>query len=688
MNKNNLARLPMATAMVLRHARNRRAAASTAAQFRSAFDDAAFGSALVKLQGEVGRLLRVNRSLSETTGLGSSELTHTRLQSLVHEDDRATLEQGLRELSEGRKSVFRSELHIPGAEGEPLWFLFSLSAVRDGSGKSTYAIAQFNDITSRKQAEHALTLAHKQALAASRMKSEFVANMNHEIRTPLNGVLGLTELLADTDVIHEHPEYIAGLRTSGQALMSVVNQVLDFSKLDAGKLELHPEDFEPTMLVQQTIAFVASGAGRKGLSLNTWIDPRVPACLRADASRIRGVLANLLSNAVKFTDVSGEVAVRVSASGEDPQVLRFEVTDTGIGIEPGVLEHIFEPFQQADSSTTRRYGGTGLGLTITRQLVELMGGSIEVKSSPGTGSTFSFQVPCDAGAEPSNIRSRANGSARTQPASLDSRHRKVSSPASAKDVQVLLAEDDQINQLVAGQLLERAGCRVEIASNGIEAVALATAHDYHVVFMDCQMPDLDGYEATRALRRHEGSDRHVPIVAMTAHTMQGDRERCLACGMDDYVTKPLMPDELDRIVSRWTPRTNGPDPAAPLEATTSVSVPAAEGPLDAASVERLRSDFGSTGALVRLVGLFADQTPRLLADIRTAIKTGNVPTVRGTAHQLKGGCLTLAATHMAEFCEELETLAGGGSLEGAIALVDQIESAFDEAHVALLGAVS
>jgi signal transduction histidine kinase/CheY-like chemotaxis protein/HPt (histidine-containing phosphotransfer) domain-containing protein len=573
-------------------------------------------------------------------------------------------------------------------DGEPLWFLFSLSAVREASGKKTYAVAQFNDITSRKHAEQALALAHEQALVVSRMKSDFVANMNHEIRTPLNGVLGLTELIADTNVINEHPEYIAGLRTSGQALMFVVNQILDFSKLDAGKLELEPEDFEPATLVQQTTAIVAGGAARKGLSLSTGIDPDVPTSSRADASRIRGVLANLLSNAVKFTDVGGEVAVRVSSAGENPQVLRFEVTDTGIGIEPRVLEHIFEPFQQADSSTRRRYGGTGLGLTIAKQMIELMGGTIGVKSIPGKGSTFWFQVPCEAAAKPRNIRSLANGSARAELASLDSRRRKAISPPLVSNVQVLLAEDDETNQLVAGQLLERAGCQVEIATNGIEAVALAKAHDYHVVFMDCQMPDLDGYEATRAIRRHEGSNRHVPIVAMTAHTMRGDREKCLACGMDDYLGKPLISDELDRILRRWTPITNGSAPAKSLEATMLAGAPAAGGPLDPAGVERLQSQFGSTGALARLVELFATHTPKRLIEIQEAIHADQTEAVRVTAHKLKGSCLTVAATHMAELCAELETLAEGGSLEGAQPLLDQLPTAFNEAHAALLAEAS
>jgi PAS domain S-box-containing protein len=684
-NKNNLARLPMVTATVLRHARNLRAAARTAAQFRSAFDDAAFGSALVKLDGEVGRLLRVNRSLCETTGLGSSELRRSRLQSIVHEDDRATLEQGLREVSEGRKSVFRSELHIPSAAGDSLWFLFSLSAVREASGKKTYAVAQFNDITSRKQAEQALALAYEQALAASRMKSEFVANMNHEIRTPLNGMLGLTELIADTNLAHEHPEYVAGLRASGQALMSVVDQILDFSKLDAGKLELHPEDFEPPTLVEQTIAIVASGAARKGLSLSSRIDLDVPTRLRADASSIRGVLANLLSNAVKFTDVGGEVAVRVSAAAENPATLRFEVTDTGIGIELSVLERIFEPFQQADLSMSRRYGGTGLGLTIAKQLVELMGGTIGVKSTPGNGSTFWFQVPCEAGTEPNNMLTRAHGSAHAQPAHVNGEHRKATSPSAPKDVPVLLAEDDQINQLVAGQLLERAGCQVEIANNGIEAVALAKAHDYHVIFMDCQMPDLDGYEATRAIRRHEGSHRHVPIVAMTAHTMQGDREKCLACGMDDYLAKPLRPEELDRVLARWAPRAMRARKAERRRSQRRRErAPAPTSPLDPAGVERLRSEFGSTETLAGLIEVFATEIAELLAETRRAAEAGDAACVRRNAHQLRGDCATLAASHMAELCRKLEIQAGEGSLEGAIGLVKGIKDAFHETHAALL----
>jgi two-component system, sensor histidine kinase len=383
---------------------------------------------------------------------------------------------------------------------------------------------------------------HAQLVATSRLQSEFVANMSHEIRTPLNGVIGLTELIAETHLADEHPEYIEALRTSGRTLMTVVERILDFSKLDAGRLELVPEEVPVADLVEQAIRELAAAAAQRGVSLASEIEPNVPSTLLADLFRLREALTNLLSNAVKFTEPGGSVALRLSMTDNDPPALRFTVADTGIGIDPTMHEKIFEPFVQADPSMTRRYGGTGLGLTIVKKLADLMGGQIVVDSAPGQGTAFHLEVPS---AVPTHAGRRSQRGASDE----ETRQRTAGTSATT----VLLAEDDAINQLVARTFLEQAGCKVEIADDGLQAVELTKRNEYRVIFMDCQMPNMDGYEATRAIRLREGSTRHTPIVAMTAHTMKGDRERCLADGMDDHLAKPLTRHNLDRVLEEWAP---------------------------------------------------------------------------------------------------------------------------------------
>jgi signal transduction histidine kinase/ActR/RegA family two-component response regulator len=378
------------------------------------------------------------------------------------------------------------------------------------------------------------------AEAANRAKSEFVANMSHEVRTPMNGVLGTVDLLSDTPLDTAQREYVAMIRSSGHSLLRVINDVLDFSKMEAGRMDLRPEQVSPRELVDGVVDLLAVEAQRKHLSLRGTVAPDVPPSIVADGERLRQVLVNLAGNAVKFTD-RGEVAVSIErvvgvASGTgDTTRLRFEVRDTGIGIAPEHLASIFGAFSQADGSISRRFGGTGLGLAISNRLVAMMGGGrIEVTSGTGVGSRFSFEIDVPIGADRPSERDTPDGSPSQAPAER-----------AAVVLRVLLVEDNAVNRLVAERMLQKAGHRVTCAENGQVAVERLAAEAFDAVLMDVQMPVMDGYEATAAIRTREATGTgHVPIIAMTAHAMSGDRERCLEAGMDGYVTKPVTTAEL------------------------------------------------------------------------------------------------------------------------------------------------
>jgi PAS domain S-box-containing protein len=449
------------------------------------------------------------------------------------------------------------EFHNRKKDGT-LFISFARINVLNMPGKK-YWIGVQEDITERKQGETELKRAKEAAEAASQAKSEFLAKVSHEIRTPMNGILGMTELALDTPLTSEQREYLSLVKSSADSLLAVINDILDFSKIEAGKLDLYPMPFVLHECLADTVKPLAVRAAKKGLELNYHIAPDVPDLLLGDPYRLRQVLVNLIGNAIKFTDQGRiGVAVKMTHGGSQPDGsqsqdarpapanlqpavcnLEFSVTDTGIGIAPDRQGVIFEAFTQADNSTTRRFGGTGLGLAIAARLLKLLGGCIWVDSTVGTGSTFHFTAPFSL--VPADATRQVDAGRMPSPL------------PSARPLQVLLAEDNPINQRLMTKMLEKMGHHVTLVENGKAVVERAERGHFDLVLMDVQMPELDGLEATRLIRQHEQtSGGHLPIVALTAHAMKGDRERCLESGMDGYLPKPVRWSELRAVVGKVT----------------------------------------------------------------------------------------------------------------------------------------
>ncbi len=401
--------------------------------------------------------------------------------------------------------------------------------------------------------EDLVRLALEHAMEASRAKSDFLATMSHELRTPLNAIVGMTELLAETELNAQQLEYAHAVTHSGAALLRIVNDLLDFARIEAGKLVLEEREFNLGECVRAQMRLVAADAAAKNLELSVRLDPGLPAQVRGDPGRLAQVLLNLLSNAVKFTDSGGVTVAAVPELTEERiQIVRFSVTDSGIGIAEHVMPNLFNPFVQADSSPTRMHEGTGLGLSICKKLVDLMGGIIGVTSELGGGSTFWFTVPFEIAAIADPSARVAIPPAAVPPGTTLRAPAKVIELPRQRSERILVVEDNPVNQRLAMKQLERLGFKASAVSNGQEAIEAAMHADYDLVLMDCQMPEMDGYEATAEIRRREQRDGgHVTIVAMTANALAEDRTACLEAGMDDYLAKPVSLADLRSVIDRW-----------------------------------------------------------------------------------------------------------------------------------------
>ena len=562
--------------------------------------------------------------------------------------------------------------HCPNAYSErDILSLQELAAVleeafnrnTDITTREQYYIDLEREVAVRQQAENDLKKALAAAEAANQAKSEFLANMSHEIRTPMNAVIGMTELTLDTQLDSHQREYLDIVKTSAYSLLQLIDDILDFSKIEAGQLDLEDTDFNLRHTVESTVKTLALRAHEKNLELTCQIDADVADSLVGDPLRLRQVLVNLLSNAIKFTD-EGEIAVRVHCQDwhSEQTTLQFEVRDTGIGIPPDKRDHIFGSFTQIDASTTRRYGGTGLGLSICAQLTAMMGGRIWVESEEGQGSTFAFTAQFSLQADaaelvefvPRDTLRNAIINAIEDPVA------KQPKPAATRvfgaSLHILIAEDNSFNQKVATGLLEKRGHTVTLAGNGQEALDLIENNSFDAVLMDVQMPIKDGLEATRQLRqREQGTGQRIRVIGLTAHAMEGDRQRCLEAGMDDYLAKPIKPQELNRVLAAVH------SPSAPVLSDPAPGIPPPV--FDRAAV--LDRCGGDEALLSELVAIFRQDLPAYIKEIKTAIDQGDDAELARAAHTLKGSLGTLGFAAAQALTLDLETMGQASNMAKA-----------------------
>ncbi len=522
-------------------------------RFTSAFHHAAVGMALVSPEGT---FLRVNRALCKFFGFTESELMGRNFRELTFPEDLASDLERVEKVLSGKMNSYQMEKRYFHKSGKILHAWLSVSLVRSSSGEPVCFNSQIIDLTERKMLENDLVDARNRAESASVAKSRFLANMSHEIRTPLNGVMGFSSLLLETPLSPDQRELCESAHKSAEILLSVLNDILDFSKIEAGRIDLEEKEFSLRQAIQDCVILVTPSAAEKKLPLQFEVSPDCPETILGDVIRFRQVLTNLLANAIKFTekgrvDVHADLEKLKLSSGT---CLRIQVSDTGIGISPAQQQNLFQPFSQGDTSTTRRFGGTGLGLVISRRLVELMGGKMDLESSPGEGSKFSFTLPLSQSSPIQNKRKsqRPRGKIpqkKTVPepaeetVALDTSsfpsHSMDSSLDLPPSLRILLVEDSVSNQKVFLLMLKHLGYRADLALNGAEAVQAVHSRPYDVILMDIQMPAMDGHQATRAIRHSIRKDRQPWIIAITAHAAEFDRDLCISAGMDDYLSKPV-----------------------------------------------------------------------------------------------------------------------------------------------------
>jgi len=607
------------------------------------------------LTGSCGTILKVNPAFAEMAGRSAQSLEGTDLAALYRAEDQAEMRRcqaGHFAHAEAPPCVER-ELRFAGGRSGVFEISMTLVPI---AGRPLQLLNIFRDITERKRnaqeiqcAKEAAEAANRDLTAANRYleetgrlaqemadraeslsnaKSEFLSNMSHEVRTPLNGILGMTDLALQTELTADQREYLELVKSSAQSLMTLVNDVLDFSKYEAGKIALEYVAFSLRSLLQDLLRPLALHASRNGLAFEWRIEEDVPDLLTGDPLRLGQIIQNLAGNAIKFTK-AGKIEVRVDSDFRQGSGigLRFSIADTGVGIAPEKHQSIFEPFTQADGSTTRQYGGTGLGLSIASGLVRLMDGRLWVESKPGEGSTFYF-------------------TAVFQPARVSA----AATRENKRAMRILVAEDNSVNQRLATRLLEREGHQVAIAASGREAIEMFGKNHFDLVLMDLQMPDLDGAQATARIREQErGSGRRVPIVAMTAQTAEADRQRCLQAGMDAYVTKPVRITELMSKIESVVPGGNS------MDAEQTREQPSVEEQLQQLDESLALSRVGGDIDLLKeVIGLFLDDFPQALENIRSAVVSRDPAALEHQAHSLKGAVSTFGAQRAFEAALALE----------------------------------
>jgi len=582
-------------------------------------------------------------------------VSYERVLEYIHPDDRERVIRTFdKTLQPGQHCDIEYRVIRPDGE---IRHLHSIGRATEWSGGKPVKMAgAIQDITERKTIEEELAEAKQQAEEAARSKGEFLANMSHEIRTPMNGIIGMMHLALQTELDERQKNYIGKAHLSAENLLRILNDILDFSKIEAGKMKMEAVDFHLWDVVGNTVSLIKLKAEEKGIQLISRIDSDVPKVLRGDPLRLGQVLINLGSNAVKFCDARGTVSVKVAVKSEDNQeaVLRFAVQDTGIGISPEQQGRLFQGFTQADSSTTRKYGGTGLGLTISQKIVQMMEGNISVDSIKGVGSTFSFTVRL----------SRPQGEPSPQDASYGQNEALTSEVmARLQDANILLVEDNEINQELMMELLIANGITVETAYDGQEALDLLATDEFDCVLMDCQMPVMDGYEATRRIREQE-KFKDLPIIALTANAMKGDREKVLDVGMNDHIAKPIKVNEMFNIMANWItpsePMAEGEISTQEEETTDVDEFPTLVGIDTGAGLSAVQGD---TRLYRKLLLMFRKHYLRFEQQFRAAQTHQDQNAANRTVHSLKGVAAYIKAMGVHEASKALETACQVGEPE-------------------------
>ena len=604
----------------------------------------------------------LSRSTSELRGvdrqaaLGDANvILHT-----VLESDREAL---LGALARGQRDMVPIEVdyRVVDPRGGIRWMRTSAKPRREEDGTVLWS-GHWDDITERKRLEEDLRAAKDEADAASRAKSTFLATMSHEIRTPMNGVLGMLELLAMTPLDNEQRASLSVIRESGKSLLRIIDDILDISKIEAGKLDLRPEAASVAAIVDRVAEMYRGTASSKGLLLRREVDPLLSPWVLADPVRIQQVLANLVSNAIKFT-ARGEVVVRAylvdRLDGEDH--VRLSVVDTGIGVSPEERERLFEPFTQASDSIAPRFGGTGLGLSISRRLTELMGGSIAMESEPGRGTEVVVSLRLPIVAAPEQADSGPPDASRPE------RTRRAPSveQAASDGTLVMVVDDHPINRMVLARQVRALGYAVETAEDGLAALEMWSTGRFGLLLTDCNMPELSGYQLTHHIRATEGRHGHrrTPIIACTANALGGEAERCLAEGMDDYLAKPVELSRLAQKLARWLPLPDGPaDPPAPANEPHAGPL-LARAPLDDRVLDEIS---GGNPVVAREVVLrFQRFNAEDAAALRTAVAARDAAAVQFTTHRVRGSSRTVGALDLALACERVERAVQSGDWAAA-----------------------
>jgi PAS domain S-box-containing protein len=589
-------------------------------------------------------IIRVNRALLEMTGFTEDAVIGANPDRII-KPGQVVMASGSDWNDLLSSDDHQYEIYVQPIKGQAYPGWVSISAVRDDEGKVINYVVHVIDMTEQKQIEQDLQSAREEAEAANRAKSQFLANMSHEIRTPLNAIINLNSLLLNSAMSSEQQDLAIAANNGGKALSKLVDDILDFSKIEAGKLRLLNLPFNLHVLIHDLDALFRPQASTDGLVLLVSIGQEVPEWVAGDEIRLRQVLVNLLGNALKFTEV-GEVELSVERSNN--QSILFRVRDTGIGISPEEAELIFAEFSQADESLTRRHGGTGLGLPISEGFVRKMNGQIHYEPGAEVGSIFWFEIPLEQAEKPEEVE-------------------KAIDVDRLLGASVLVAEDSHANQLVAKALLEKAGCRVELVSNGKEAVEAASNNSFDTVFMDLSMPVMDGLEATRLIRAMEGGSSGVPIIAMTANVFSEDRKRCLEAGMNDFVAKPIQEQVLIERLAYWL----GSDSSL-QDGVKSVDAAVQDFCiLDGDVLARMEKET-SAELMKQVVGIFIEETQEHLDLLKKAGPDVDPSTLAAEAHAIKSSAGTFGALRLHEVARRVETLAREGRYELAVAATDAI----------------